>query len=240
MAVITSGDSPMTTLPTLDDSASISKYRVGCLFNGSNDHSVAAHLEEFDGGFNLGSHAPGREMPCSQVFFGLLDRQFVEQSLIRFAEIERNLVGAGKDDQHLGANFVRQQCRGAILVDDRIDTFQCAVLFDIYRNSATAGGNHNDAVVDKGLNDLAFDDLLRGIGEAPRAANRDWNLLSSSSRVRSGKVRLLAPYRTDRYTCVGLFKLRVVLIDLDLSDDGHDFALDVVAMSRLNRLWPIM
>ena len=122
---------PMTTAGTSKGSgyscivghnvrAGLTPQRRHGFFEMRDDHTLAAALQEPQRRVDFWAHASRREMSvivkCSQFLRGNL----IDLSLIRSAEIDRNLRNGGQNYQQLNSEDIGHVGRREILVDDRL------------------------------------------------------------------------------------------------------------------------
>src|SRR5436309_15757552 len=105
------------------------------------DGVLPAVLEEIDHGLHLRSHAAGRELAVREMLLRLGNRQAIDESLARLAEVQRDLGDVRRDHEMLPSDRLREDRRRQVLVDHRLDADELAVLADD-RNAASTRRNH--------------------------------------------------------------------------------------------------
>ena len=89
--------------------------------------AAGPRLDEAQDRLDLRPHAARAEMPFRRVALGLGHGERVEPQLVGLAEADRDPLDAGRDHQQVGLHLDREQRRGAVLVDHRLDAAQLAV-----------------------------------------------------------------------------------------------------------------
>ena len=123
-------------------------------------------------------------------------------------------------DQHVGVHVARQQARGEVLVDHRLDAAQVAVLVLDHRDAAAAAGDDHVAGRASAAM-ISISMIARGWATAPRAASRGRRpraTVQPSCCAPAPCARLLH-VRADRLGRVG--ECRVVAVDQRLGDDAR-------------------
>src|SRR6185436_13848598 len=95
-----------------------------------------------------------------------------EGLLLAGAEARVDRGHLGEDDEPLRSELGREECRGVVLVDDRVDPVVPPVAGD-NRNAAASDGDHHHAALEEGLDriELAHLQWFRGrYDPAPAAA----------------------------------------------------------------------
>ena len=117
--------------------------------------------QEPEDGLDLGEHAAGGELAAGGVLGQLGGAQLVQVALGRAAEVDGHVLDPGEDEQDLGAQVGREQGRGQVLVDHRLDPGQGAVGLADHRDAAATGRDHHRAGAEQGLDGRLLDDLHR-------------------------------------------------------------------------------
>ena len=94
-------------------------------------------LHELHAGLDLRQHASGGELAFGDILLALGDRHGGELLLVGLIVIDAHGVHSGEDDETVGADVLREQRAGAILVDDGGDAAKSVLGLDD-RNAATA------------------------------------------------------------------------------------------------------
>src|SRR5207247_10315295 len=85
------------------------------------DRVLPAVLEEIDHGLHLRSHAAGRELAFREMLLRLGNRQTIDESLARLAEVQRDLGDVRRDHEMLPSDRLREDGGRQVLVDYRLD-----------------------------------------------------------------------------------------------------------------------
>jgi hypothetical protein len=133
---------------------------------------AAAAADEIDQRGDLRPHAAAVELVLVVVALRFGEREPVDPALRGLVEVERHLLHARRQHQRIGAHAAGEKAGSEVLVDDRFDAAQVALLILNHRNaSATAGDDHiarRGEVADRrGLDDRLR--LRRGHDAAPSA-----------------------------------------------------------------------
>ena len=95
--------------------------------------------------WTLGSMLPGANWPPAACPARVGRAQLVQVALGGAAEVDGDVLDPGEDQQDLGAQLGREQGRGQVLVDHRLDPGQGAVGPADHRDPAPAGRDHHRA-----------------------------------------------------------------------------------------------
>jgi len=144
------------------------KFRAGLAGDGvlqvgqaGDNRPPAAGLEKPDDPLNLRRHTARAEVPFRAIALRLVDGHAVERALVRLPEIQADLLHVGGDDEQIRAEQARQQRRGEILVNHRLDAVQIARGVTRHRNPSPADGRDDVAVRHQMPDGVQLDDAER-------------------------------------------------------------------------------
>ena len=161
--------------------------------------------------------------------------QSLPGSLVGPAEMPGHAVHVRQKEQQFRAEFLCEQRRHAVLVDDRFDARESPFAAG-HRNSAPAGRHHRHARVETGANRLEFHNLhrLRRGHPPPPAASGVFSHLPAERPLALARL-CLAEERTNGLG--GQSERRIAGVHHHLRDHGHDDAGELPRIqSVLDRL----
>jgi hypothetical protein len=183
-------------------------------------HEFATSGQESRGCGDLGLHAARGELAGREVVQSLGHSQLVHRSLLRGAEVEKDLGDAGDQHKRRGTERAREYRGGEILVDDAVDGQQLIAPAN-HRDTAPTCCHRDDTGGSKTPNDRCLDDLARarrGHHPTPAAAgvlcHHPTPLLGERCRLFAVEER---PSGLGRPT-----KCRIVGVDDDMRDHRCD------------------
>ena len=151
----------------------------------------------------------------------LVDGHLIDPALVRLAEVDRHALHAGRQHQERDVQARREQGRGSILVDDRLDPAVLAGRGLDDGDAAAADGDDDVAGIDQGTDRFALHDPQRlGRGDDPAVAAP--GVLDHRPAIPLGLLvgLLLGVERSDRLG--GPIEGRIVGVDHDVRQDaGH-------------------
>ena len=178
-------------------------------------------FEKGDRRLDLGTHAPLRELALGQVTARLGDGEPVQEALVRLPEMNGHPLDPRRQDQERDPQAVRQQRRGQVLVDHRLDALVAGLPRLHDGDPAAAGRDHHESAGDEGPDLLRLHDPQRmGRGDdAPIAAARVLDHLPALV-LTLGVGLFRAVGGADRLG--GLAEGRIVAVDHHVGQDaGH-------------------
>ena len=180
---------------------------------------AAAGTGKGDGSLYLGQHGTGSELVLADVLLRLGNAHLLQALLIGLAPVDGNTVHSGEDEQRIRVQQLRDLGGSKVLIDNRGNAYQLAVLLDD-RDSAAADGDDNRA----GFYNSLYYVLLHhvnGLGGGNDTAVAAAGILDHGKALGRGDLFRLLLGIESADGLGGLLESAVVLIYEDLGNDGR-------------------